>query len=59
MYISGSKNTFELRIHQLTTSSGDLQSFKSEYNLYTGNTQLNLVNRWSKEIIKKEELFIK
>lgn len=53
MYISGDINTFEKRMHQFVTGTNDLELYKLEGSLYTGDAPKHEKNRWNKEYIKK------
>lgn len=54
MYISGSIENFESRLHQLAISGSDINSFIAEGKLLTGQnpTGVNyaLINKWNREI---------
>lgn len=57
MYISGSIEYLESRLHQLATTSGDFNNFIAEAQSYssaiTGNHLEYLIHIWNKELTKK------
>ncbi len=57
MYITGSYNNFENRLHQLPTGISDLNTFKLEGRTYFNSVSTgdgNTFNtKWNKEFVKK------
>ena len=56
MYLTGTIEDFEQRLHQLPLTSGELDSFYEEASGY--GEQLYLTGKWDKEFSKKEAVFI-
>jgi hypothetical protein len=53
MFISGSQYDFENRLHQLPTTTGDLQTFITEYSAYSGDATAAILEKWDRELLKK------
>ncbi len=52
MYITGTADTLEDRIHQLLIDSGDYTNYSAERTSYSSSSDY-LKIRWKKEFIKK------
>lgn len=54
MYISGSIENFESRLHQLAISGADISNFITEGKIITGQyptgADFALINKWNREI---------
>ena len=54
MYIAGTIENFESRLHQLADSQGDLDDFIVEGNTYVPSVDASLVRKWDTEFAKRK-----